>query len=125
MKLFRTPRFWWCLGISLGVLSLIWAAYRFAWPGTGFQSKTVWDWLSLLIIPFALALVALFFNQVNTRTERQIAQQRYEQDKEIAEKRYEQDQKIVQQRYDQDKQLALHNQRADLLQAYLNRLSDL
>src|SRR5258708_22001663 len=117
MKLFRQRWFWWCLGMSLiglGIGLVIWAAYRFAWSGTGFQGKTVWDWLQLLIIPFALALVALFFNLVNTRTERQRAQKRYEQDKEIAEKRYK-----------QDKEIALDKQREDLLQAYLDRMSDL
>ena len=46
MKLFRRRWFRWCLGanlIGLGVGLLIWAAYRFAWSGTGFQGKTVWD----------------------------------------------------------------------------------
>src|SRR5690242_14968369 len=90
MKLFRRHWFWWFLGASL--IALIWAAYRFAWPGTGFQGKTVWDWLSLLVVPLVLALVALFFNQANTRTERQIA---------------------------------LDKQRNDLLQAYLDRMSEL
>jgi len=112
MKLFRQPWFWCVLGLI--VLSLIWAAYRFAWPGAGFQGKTVWDWLSVLIIPLTLALVALFFNQMNTRTERQIAQQRYEQDKEAAEKRYERDQEI-----------ALDKQREDLLQAYWGHMAEL
>lgn len=91
MKLFRNPWLW-CTLIGLIVLSLIWAAYRFNWSGTGFQGKTMWDWLSLLIIPLALALVALFFNQMNTNTEQQIA---------------------------------LDRQREDLLQAYLDRMSEL
>lgn len=91
MKLFRRPWFW-CIWVVLILLSLVWAAYRFAWSGIGFQGKTVWDWLSLLIIPVALALVALSFNQVNTRTERQIA---------------------------------LDKQREDLLQTYLDRMSEL
>lgn len=43
------------------------------------------NWLSLLIIPLALALAALFFNQMNTNTKWQIAQQRYDQDYAIAE----------------------------------------
>ena len=92
MKLFRKPWFWWCVGAVLVALTLIWAAYRFSWPGTGFQGKTVWDWLSLLVVPLALAAVALFFNQANTRTEQKIA---------------------------------LDKQRNDLLQAYLDRMSEL
>jgi len=114
MKLCRIPWFWWGVGAGLAALALIWAAYRFSWPGTGFQGKTVWDWLQLLIIPAALALTALFFNQANTHTERQIAQQRYEQD-----------QKIAQQRYEQDQEIALDKQREDLLQTYLDRMSEL
>lgn len=44
MKLFRQRWFWWCLGIGLVALSLIWAAYRFNWQETGFQGKTVWEY---------------------------------------------------------------------------------
>ncbi len=47
MKRFRNPWFRRSLGICLITLSLIWAVYRFVWPGTGFQNKTIWDWLSL------------------------------------------------------------------------------
>lgn len=88
MKFVRKPWLWWCSGVGLGALSFIWAAYRFAW----FPGKTPWDWLSLLVVPLALALVAIFFNQMNTRTERQIA---------------------------------LDRQRGDILQAYLDRMSEL
>lgn len=103
MKLFRRPWFWWGVGAGLALPALIWAAYRFGWPGTGFEGKTVWDWLQLLIVPAALALVALFFNQANMRTEQKIAQQRYEHDQHIA----------------------LDKQHEDLLQAYLDRMSEL
>jgi uncharacterized protein YjbI with pentapeptide repeats len=59
--------------------------------------------LQLLIIPLVLAIIALVFQLANSRTERQIARQRYEQ----------------------DQQIALDKQREDLLQAYLDRLSEL
>ncbi len=75
------------------VIVLIFVGYRFDW--TGFARKTLWDWLQLLIIPLVLAVAALLFNFANTRTERQIAQQRYEQDQQIAKQRYEQDQQIA------------------------------
>src|SRR2546421_8991442 len=125
MKFFRKHWLWWCAIAGLVVLAFIWAAYRFSWSGTGFQGKTVWDWLQLLIVPAALALVALLFNQANTRAEREIAQKRYGQDKEIAQERYERDQEIAKQRYEQDQQIALDKQREDLLQAYLDRMSEL
>ena len=65
--------------------------------------KTLWDWMQLLIVPLALAVVALVFQLANTRTERQIAKQRYEQ----------------------DQQIALDKQHEDLLQAYLDRIAEL
>src|SRR6266478_783230 len=65
--------------------------------------KTLWDWLQLLIIPLVLAIAALLFNLATTRTEQKIAAQRYEQDRHIA----------------------LDKQREDLLQTYLDRMSEL
>src|SRR5207253_3743844 len=89
-------------------------AYIFNVNVPGLRGKTLWDWLQLLIIPLALAVIALLFNLANSRTERQIAKQRYEQDQQITKQRYEQDQLI-----------ALDKQREDLLQAYLDRMSEL
>src|SRR6266516_7705048 len=69
------------------VIALIIIGYRFDWTGFNGNSKsgkTLWDWLRLLIIPLALAVIALVFQLANTRTERQIAKQRYEQDQQIA-----------------------------------------
>src|SRR5437016_97839 len=68
--------------------------------------KTMWDWLQLLIVPVALALIALLFNRATTRTEQKIAADRYKQDKEIASRHYHQDQQIAKQRYEQDKNIA-------------------
>ena len=98
-------RLWWVLGgIFLVFCSgFVWAAYRFGWASTGFLSKSLWDWLQLLIVPVVLAGVALAFQLTNTRTERQIATQRYEQDQHIA----------------------LDKQHEDLLQASLDRISEL
>ncbi len=100
--------------VLFALIAFIFAAYRFGWSGTGFLNKTLWDWLQLLIIPLALAVVALVFQLANTKTERQIAKERYEQDQQIA-----------QQRYEQDQQLALDKQHEDLLQAYLDRIAEL
>jgi hypothetical protein len=91
------------LVVVLVLILFIFLAYRFGWSGTGFLNKTLWDWLQLLIIPLALAVVALVFQLANTRTERQIAKERYEQ----------------------DQQIALDKQHEDLLQAYLDRISEL
>src|SRR5437588_10725044 len=108
-----------CLWVLGGVFLLfcvgfVVATYRFSWSGTGFLNKSLWDWLQLLIVPLALAVVALVFQLANARTEHQIAQQRYEQDKQIAAERYVNDQYI-----------ALDKQREDLLQTYLDRMTEL
>jgi uncharacterized protein YjbI with pentapeptide repeats len=76
--------------------------------------KALWDWLQLLIIPLVLAVAALLFNFANSRTEREITAQRHAQDQQFAKDRYEQDQ-----------QIALDKQRQDLLQVYLDRMSEL
>jgi Pentapeptide repeats (8 copies) len=96
---------WWALGgiFLLSCVGFVSAAYRFGWSTTGFLDKSLWDWLQLLIVPLVLAIGALVFQLANTSTERQIAQQRYEQ----------------------DQQIALDKQHEDLLQAYLDRISEL
>jgi hypothetical protein len=107
---------WWLIaGVFLLLcIGFVSAAYLFGWSGTGFLNKSLWDWLQLLIVPSVLAVVALVFQLSSTRTERQIAKQRYEHDQEIAKQRYEQDQ-----------QIALDKQHEDLLQAYLDRIAEL
>ncbi len=110
-------RRWVTIGVIVlvGLIGLIFAGYWFNWDWTGFNehigprvpqyqpTKTLWDWLQLLIIPLVLAIAALLFNRATTRTEQKIAAQRYEQDRHIA----------------------LDKQREDLLQTYLDRMSEL
>jgi len=69
-------RFLWIAGsitACLVVFLLVFAAYRFNWTGAGFLKKTFWDWLQLLIIPFALAIIAFSFNRVERKNEQLIA----------------------------------------------------
>jgi uncharacterized protein YjbI with pentapeptide repeats len=103
MKMGR--RFWIIISgfVFLLCVGFIVTAYYFGWPGTGFTNKTLWDWLQLLIVPLALALIAFLFNLATTGNDRKIATQRYEQDQHIA----------------------LDKQREDLLQTYLDRMSEL
>ena len=93
----------------------------FGWDWTGFNehigpkvqqyqpTKTLWDWLQLLIIPLVLAVGALLFNFANSSTEQKIANQRILEDRQIAAQRYKNDQ-----------QIALDKQREDHLQVYLD-----
>src|SRR5260221_389030 len=99
-------RRWVTIGVLVlvGLIGLIFAEYWLNWDWTGFNehigprvpqyqpTKTLWDWLQLLIIPLVLAVAALLFNRATTRTEQTIA---------------------------------LDKQREDLLQAYLDRMSEL
>lgn len=70
---------------------------------TGFSGRTLWDWLQLLIIPFALAGVALWFNWLQSRTERALS--------------------ILQSGI--EREIAQDQQRENALQEYLNRMSEL
>jgi uncharacterized protein YjbI with pentapeptide repeats len=83
-------------------------AYRRRWAWTGLASaagerKTLWDWLSLLVVPAALALgvFALDSAQADRAREREVAQA--ERDRAIAEDR----------------------NRADVLRAYMTQMTDL
>jgi Pentapeptide repeats (8 copies) len=89
--------------LIIALLAVIVMVYLFNVNVPGLRGKTLWDWLQLLIVPLALAFVALLFNLSATRTEQNIATHRYEQ----------------------DQQLAMDKQREDLLQTYLDRMSEL
>ena len=46
---------------------------------TGFETKTLWDWMELLIIPLFLAGGAFFLNRSERNTEREIATDRQQE----------------------------------------------
>lgn len=56
----------------------------------GFQSKTFWDWMGLLLVPAVLALAGLWFSRVQKATEMEIARQENDADREIARDRQRQ-----------------------------------
>jgi uncharacterized protein YjbI with pentapeptide repeats len=70
---------------------------------TGFETKTLWDWMELLIIPLVLASGALYLNRSERAVERKIADDRAKLEREIATDR----------------------QQEAALQAYLDRMADL
>jgi len=70
---------------------------------TGFQGKSLWDWMELLVIPFVLALGAFYLNRSERAVERQIAEDRAKLEREIATDR----------------------QQEAALQSYLDRIADL
>jgi Pentapeptide repeats (8 copies) len=80
---------------------------------TGFEKKTVWDWLQLLgvlAIPLVVAGATLLFSiqQAN-----------------LAQQQHATDQKIADQQREADKQSALDQQEAMILQTYLDNIQDL
>jgi uncharacterized protein YjbI with pentapeptide repeats len=100
-----------CIGGSIFII----VGYQSGWTWTGFDAttgpnvlqyqptKTLWDWMQLLIVPVVLASGAFLFNFTSSRNEQKIAQQR---DKNA-------------------QQIALDNQRETLLQTYLDRMAEL
>src|SRR5579859_2774588 len=80
----RKKRFWIvlsCLVMSVGFVIFVLVANLWNWQWTGFQ-KTLWDWMQLLIIPTALAVVAFLFNRVESDYQQRLADQQAESDQE-------------------------------------------
>jgi uncharacterized protein YjbI with pentapeptide repeats len=90
--------------IAVIVISNIRHRLGYDWhEGTGFEGKTLWDWLDLLFIPVVLALGVYFFNRSERRNELEIAARARETDREIA----------------------VDRQRETMLQAYLDKMAKL
>lgn len=88
-------------GLLYGLLQLILSGYAVTW--TGFQTKTLWDWMELLIIPLALAIGAFFLNRSERGSEREAVDKRAKLEREIA----------------KDKQ------QEEALQTYISKISEL
>lgn len=67
------------------------------------QEKTLWDWMQLLVVPAALAVGGLAFNQLQNNRERTRTERREHREDEMA----------------------LDNTREDILQNYFNSMSEL
>jgi hypothetical protein len=67
---------WAAGGTALAFLVVVVCGYLFGWKWTGLPKKTLWDWLSLLIIPAVLAGVGLWFNSQQREQELQTADRR-------------------------------------------------
>src|SRR6266487_2681281 len=70
-------------------------------PGAG--GKTMWDWMQLLLIPVILVIVGSYFSNQQTQTSLQVSQQQHLQ----------------------DQANALDQQRAAILQTYIDNIQDL
>jgi hypothetical protein len=47
------------VALALASAVLIVGGYTYDWRFTGFPGKTLWDWLDLLVLPFALSLLPI------------------------------------------------------------------
>jgi len=59
----------------LGLTYIVVAGYLYNWIWTGVATKTLWDWMELLIVPVVLAMGAALFSQAERRNEQSIARQ--------------------------------------------------
>lgn len=98
--------------VIAGVAGFVYTAYRRRWTWTGFTGdsqtgpdsrKTLWDWLQILIVPLALALLAFVLSSAASSRDRAAAERR-----ESA-----------------DRALAADNRREDALDGYLGEMSGL
>ena len=85
------------------VIIFISSAYYFKLKWTGYETKTLWDWMDLLIVPAVLAIGALIYNRNEKKVEQQRAEEHARSEREIA----------------QD------NQRETVLQSHLSAMAEL
>jgi putative effector of murein hydrolase LrgA (UPF0299 family) len=52
---------WVSAGLVAATLLLLVAGHRLRWTWTGFEGKTLWDWLNLTVLPLALTTASLWF----------------------------------------------------------------
>src|SRR5688572_26778794 len=81
---------------------------------TGFEPKTLWDWMELLIIPLILAMGAFYLN----RSEREVERERVERRAKFERQRAEEN-------ADLEREIATDRQQEAALQAYLDRMAEL
>ena len=89
-KIFKVAKLYWPITI-LVIAFCIWLIYLFQncylWPDgncTGFEGKTLWKVLELLIIPFTLIVISAVLDGIERKTDRNAADIRAEVDREIA-----------------------------------------
>jgi hypothetical protein len=88
----QQPRWWkrlpWITGLVavLAFLIIVICGYVFGWKWTGlvtdtnFPKRTLWDWLSLLIVPIVLALGGYLFTRSENRSTQAAAERRAQDD---------------------------------------------
>jgi hypothetical protein len=80
----------WLVALATLALLLVWGGYLRLVRGqpwadwTGFEEKTLWDWMGLLVVPAVLAIGAYFFSRTERMAEREAADKRAKTERDIA-----------------------------------------
>jgi uncharacterized protein YjbI with pentapeptide repeats len=93
-------------------VGLIQLGYYVGW--TGFQGKTLWDWMQLFLVSTVLGAGAYWFNSQQTAHQKTLADSQQKQEKELAE-----------QQQKQERELAEDREQATILETYLDRMKEL
>jgi chemotaxis protein histidine kinase CheA len=91
-------------------------------------SKTLWDWMSLLLAPAALASLGFWFQSSQEQAKaakEEAAKKAEEASKERAEEQTRQEKERAEEQTRQEKERAEDRQREDALENYINSISDL
>jgi hypothetical protein len=120
------------IGVAF-VLALILSLYW--WPESGFDQyqgadnfqrlRTLWDWLDLLGVPVVLAVGGFAFSRAERKNEQDIAARQTEEERERADERAKLERELADKRADDDRKRADDALRQDLVQDYLDRMSEL
>jgi hypothetical protein len=100
--------------IVVGGILLFLLEETIRYRNTGFEGKTLWEWMELLVIPVFLAGGALYLE----RSERVV-------DRKTAEDRAKREQQAAEDRAKLERELATDRQQEAALQAYLDRMAEL
>jgi len=114
--------------ISLCIVTAILTFIEIRLYGTGFQGKTLWDWLQLLgviAIPVVVAVVAILFTGEQHNHDQLLADQRAQSEQKAIDNRARIEREAAQERACIDRGIADDNQREAALQAYINAISEL
>jgi hypothetical protein len=113
------------IGVSVTAIIVLLAIGGAASRWTGFQGKTLWDFLQLLIVPLALAVVGFLFTMQQDIRQQNIEDRRATQVRTIENQRSQQAQKIEKQRAAAEQDIARQRAQDEALQAYLDQMSHL
>ena len=119
---------WLLVGVI--VLLIVTSLTYFTWnaqfpPQLGFNDKTVWDVLELLVVPLALAGAATYLNKMQKDSEDRAAQNRQAEEGRVARQRRAEAQTRADQRRKDNESLGRARDNQIALQSFLDRITEL